>query len=352
MPSVEDALAFLTKLSAGKEEQLRAQAEEEAAARMADIMGGEKKRSEPKPAPQPEPQKPVTLGKAEVEAAARIAEIMKKPAEPVAAPQPPVREPSIEPGEEVSAEDALAFLQSFAEGKEEELRERAEREGDARLVAIMGGPPGTSPLRPPSSDEVPPELASMFEEELELEPEPEPEPEQTVEAKAEASVSARPARFWLITADDEDAVSVAPDYFERTAQPMQPAAPVAIPKAERVARKPAVPVVEPEPEPQPIIPAAGADELYERLENDPADYEARLGLARVLWAAGAREESLEMYLALLEEDALQYEVIDDLRRNSETHAHPDWYRALGDAYMKAGDLPNALEAYRKALTQL
>ena len=39
MPSADDALAFLAKLAAGKEDQLRAQAEQEAEVRMAAIMG-------------------------------------------------------------------------------------------------------------------------------------------------------------------------------------------------------------------------------------------------------------------------------------------------------------------------
>jgi hypothetical protein len=39
MPSADDALAFLTRLAAGKEDQLRTQAEQEAETCMAEIMG-------------------------------------------------------------------------------------------------------------------------------------------------------------------------------------------------------------------------------------------------------------------------------------------------------------------------
>ena len=57
MPSADDALAFLAKLAAGKEDQLRAQAQEEADVRMDAIMG--RKPAEPKPAEPAQEEKPV-----------------------------------------------------------------------------------------------------------------------------------------------------------------------------------------------------------------------------------------------------------------------------------------------------
>ena len=58
MPSADDALAFLAKLAAGKEDQLRAQAEQEAEVRMAAIMG----RSAPLESAKPiEPETPPVL---------------------------------------------------------------------------------------------------------------------------------------------------------------------------------------------------------------------------------------------------------------------------------------------------
>ena len=58
MPSADDALAFLAKFAAGKEDQLRAQAEQEAEVRMAAIMG----RSAPlEPAKPIEPETPPAL---------------------------------------------------------------------------------------------------------------------------------------------------------------------------------------------------------------------------------------------------------------------------------------------------
>ncbi len=104
MPSPDDALAFFARLTAGKEDQLSAQAEQEAEAHMADIMGR-------KPAEQPSPPKPAA----------------PEPARPTAPPAPARPVAPAESAAMPSPEDALAFLQSLAAGKEEELRAQAER---------------------------------------------------------------------------------------------------------------------------------------------------------------------------------------------------------------------------------
>ena len=46
------------------------------------------------------------------------------------------------------------------------------------------------------------------------------------------------------------------------------------------------------------------------------------------------------------------EVMSDLETIVEIHDLPDWHRMLGDVYMKAGKLPQALASYRKALNEL
>ena len=72
MPSADDALAFLAKLAAGKEDQLRAEAKEEADVRMDAIMG--RKPAEPKPAePTQEGQPAIRLATTGAAAAGLVA---------------------------------------------------------------------------------------------------------------------------------------------------------------------------------------------------------------------------------------------------------------------------------------
>ena len=118
MPSADDALAFLAKLAAGKEDQLQAEAQREADVRMAAIMGR-------KPA-EPGRQSPSLkyLRRFERCACARL-------------------RPTAEVPEEMpSADDALAFFAKLAAGKEDQLRAEAKREADLRMDAIMGRKPG------------------------------------------------------------------------------------------------------------------------------------------------------------------------------------------------------------------
>ncbi len=204
MPSADDALAFLASLAAGKEEQLRAEAEQEGEVRMAAIMG---RKTEPPASAAPEPTPVVeppaedvtatqaaailegdispddalaflarlSAGKeeqlraeAEAEGEARMAAIMGRKTEPPAsaAPEPtPVVEP---PAEDVTAtqaaailegdispDDALAFLARLSAGKEEQLRAEAEAEGEARMAAIMGRKTEPPPPEPPAAAAAP-----------------------------------------------------------------------------------------------------------------------------------------------------------------------------------------------------
>jgi tetratricopeptide (TPR) repeat protein len=140
MPSADDALAFLAKLAAGKEDQLRAQAEQEADVRMAEIMG--RKPAEAAPAAE-EKQAPIkmTVPAATVAAvAAGLAAMPTTPAEKPVEPEAPV----VVPEEMPSADDALAFLAKLAAGKEDQLRAQAEQEADVRMAEIMGRKPAES----------------------------------------------------------------------------------------------------------------------------------------------------------------------------------------------------------------
>ena len=147
MPSGEEALAWLEQLSAGKEEELQAQAQAAAEVRLAEIMG------RPQAAEAPPAEKP-----GEEAAALPTAEAWAPPIEEQVAPQPaaveeapaPEEAPSIEEelpppawleeGELPSGEEALAWLEQLTAGKEEELQARAEAEAEARMAEIMGRP--------------------------------------------------------------------------------------------------------------------------------------------------------------------------------------------------------------------
>jgi tetratricopeptide (TPR) repeat protein len=166
MPSADDALAFLSRLAAGKEDQLRAQAEQEAEARMAEIMGrkpGETKAAESAPVEKPGVGLPASaLGATAIAAG-------------VAATR--TEEPSVEVPEEMpSADDALAFLSRLAAGKEDQLRAQAEQEADARMAAIMGR---SAPLAPAQPIETAPTLEAVIEPEAEAEPVEWPSAEET-----------------------------------------------------------------------------------------------------------------------------------------------------------------------------
>ncbi len=110
MLSADDALAFLARLAQGKEDQLRAEAEQEGVDRMAAIMGRKVE------APKEEPALPAEAPMAE------------------AAPSASAEMPEMMP----SADDALAFFARLAQGKEDQLRTQAEQEGAERMAAIMG----------------------------------------------------------------------------------------------------------------------------------------------------------------------------------------------------------------------
>jgi tetratricopeptide (TPR) repeat protein len=324
MPSADEALAFLQGLTVGKEEQLRAEAEQAAEERTKAIVGGMPGTSPLGPLPQVAPEAPP---------------VSEQPAPP-AAPAEMEAMPS--------ADEALAFLQGLTAGKEEQLRAEAERAGEERMDAIMGGRPGTSPLRP-RAEPAPPEIEVAPEPEAAALPEDlvaadealaflqdlaAPPEEVSVGELAQVEMAEAPGvalDFWLQTAEDEEAEPIPSDYFERGVMPE--------------------PAVAPMPEAAAVVPI-GAEELEARLEADASDHEARLSLARVWWAFGDRVRPLALYQDLVEQEAFLSEVAGDLQRNLESFPDAAWYRALGDTHMKLGKLPEALNAYRQALAHL
>jgi tetratricopeptide (TPR) repeat protein len=209
------------------------------------------------------------------------------------------------------------------------------------MDAIMGGKPGTSPLRPRAELAPEPEAAPQADDLLAADEAlaflqdlaAPPEAPLAVDLERAEMVEAPGVLldFWLQTAEDEGAEPIPIDYFERGEMPQ--------------------PAVAPVPEAAAVAPIE-AEALAARLEADSADREARLSLARVWWASGDRVRPLALYQGLVEEEAFLSEVAGDLQRNVESFPDAGWYRTLGDAHMKLGRLAEALNAYRKALAHL
>ena len=540
MPSADDALAFFAKLAAGKEDQLRAEAEREADVRMDAIMG-RKPVAEPKPAPEEKPSI-APVGAAAV--AGLAAATKREPAKPVE-PKPPAEIPEAMP----SADAALAFLSRLAVGKEDQLRAQAEQEAESRMAAIMGRSaplesakpiePETPPvleietvsaeeptdwiadlsasvtaepvpasdlpdwlkeMRPseeavtaepaselpewlramrPDEAASPPGLVALFEEEAETEEqevaapatelpdwlrsmqpdtssegltlealaaeEEETEPaatptselpdwlrsmrpaepalEETIEEEetslplgglagatavelaatrggeepasteptteellaelaalkqAASEVEIEPAQpsitlahdWWAQSAEDtdEEPLKELPDPF---LSPRARAAEKEKGRAAAVAEKPKIdpsalprtgplrltqtgplPQTGPLVVPEPVAASPEVKTLMARVSSDRKNYSARLDLARTYWATGNREGASSEYLELANAGEYTKEVMSDLETIVEIHDLPDWHRMLGDVYMKAGKLPQALASYRKALNEL
>ncbi len=85
----------------------------------------------------------------------------------------------------------------------------------------------------------------------------------------------------------------------------------------------------------------------------PKEPEERLALARAALKCDSWPQALSIYTTLVNSSELLDGVIDDLEQAIRNH--PDdfaGYQMIGDAYMKDGRLPSALQAYRTALTKL
>jgi len=277
--SGDDALAWLSSLAAGKEEELRAQAEAETQARVAEILG---RRAEPK-APAP----PVAV----------VAEpVIEKPVvEPTLTAEVPVAE-----GDVMSGDDALAWLSRLAEGKEEELRAQAEAEAQARVAEILGRKPGAKAGAPEEAG--PPEAPAVVAP-------PAPEP----------------------------VIAVAP-----VAQAPEAIAEVIIPEEEVIEEEI---LVTPEPvavTPQPI--------LVEAEPGGGAEYAGPLAQARAALQAGDVDTAVARYSELVMAETELDEVIADLKKA--IAAQPNnatLYQVLGDAYMAYGMVDEAIEAFNQAM---
>jgi len=439
MPSPEEALAFFQQITVGKEAELQAQAQAEAEARMAELTGRKPEAVVPPPAPEvamPTAEAPMlspeeamaffqklTAGKeaelrqqAEAEAAARMAEITgRKPAAvtpppaPVQAPPPivEVAAPPAPPTAEApmpTPEEALAFFERLAAGKEEALRAQAEAEAAARMAEITGRPPAPTAAPParavveqPPIEELP--VPAMPERIAEWQAPPvakEAEAAPTVPFAAvwpPAEVAPPPVKigtgplgarqpvaattgpdWWYQTLEDEEgpAEEAAPEVALAEAavplpevMPEAAPAPVAppreIPRVEPEAVAPPAPapraprrLVRAKPAPAaPPKPVVDMDAIMARLRANPDDVQALLDLARGYRQLGDMNAARNGYNELVRRGAALDDVISDLGTIIEDQPEDvDSTRLLGDAHMKAGNLQKALKLYRQALKKL
>jgi len=149
------------------------------------------------------------------------------------------------------------------------------------------------------------------------------------------------------------AAEVAPPPTGRPeAAPPPEVAPPPVRPPEVVPPAPARPEVVP-PAPPTAEALASVDALRAYVRSHPRDHEARLNLARALWQAGLYADSLEAYSRLLKAGRLLDEVLADMEAHvAERPNDPAVRRVLGDAYMRADRLADALAAYREALELL
>ena len=136
-----------------------------------------------------------------------------------------------------------------------------------------------------------------------------------------------------------------------------PAEAVMVPRLEEAPPTPIEEMLEEEPLVEEAAAVAEPLSVIERhqlrLADQPGDHETRLALARAYREGGEVEGALEHYRRLVNSAALLDEVIADLvgvaTERPDDHAI---LTLLGDAYVKDGRLQEALEAYRKAMTEL
>ena len=328
--SGDDALAWLESLTIGKEEELRAQAEVDSEARIAEILGRRTTPDRAEPVEEAvvetvielEPELEATvIQETVVEAAEPEMEVIKEPMAEVAeaelfaeaVPTAPEAE-----GDLMSGDDALAWLESLTIGKEEELRAQAEVDSEARIAEILG--------RRTTPDRVEPVEEAVVETVSELEPELEAtviqetvaeaaEPELLAEVPAVSEPEPEPEMEVI-----EEAMAEVAEQLEETAQDSE---------------------------------LDELEEMRNHLKRKRSDHNTRLTFSRALWAAGDIKEAMKNYGLMIKSGAKMDEIHHDLQEYLETHPKDsDVLRTLGDAYMKDGALERALEIYNEAMSTL
>jgi len=285
------------------------------------------------------------------------------PAEPTPEEAPPPEEPTPPPGpeapewaeqlEEPKAPEIPEWLTAAPPPQEEpapaEPVEPAIPDWLAEAAMPEEIPASEPPIPEVPRSPVPTEEEAFgwtgFEAEEEAPPPPEaPTPPEEgfgwTEFEAAAEVEAPPTEVTPTEAPPETAAEVPPP-VEIAPEPVTERLPGEAPPAPEAVEE--------------ALPEAPTDleALWDHLRAHPRDHEARLTLARAMWQAGRYEESLEAYSRLLRANKLVDEVLADLEGYAEERpSDASLLRVLGDAYMRADRLTEALEAYREALKNL
>ena len=166
---------------------------------------------------------------------------------------------------------------------------------------------------------------------------------------------------------------------DETSEPVvaEPAAAIEEPELPEWLREPVVPLVgeaeplvavpeavveeldavkEPEPEPsfsEPMEPFTDVFALRQQVDAEPGDYAVRLALARALLDDKMLDDALVEYGELVNAGQELGDVTSDLERALESDPGSALARrVLGDSYVKQNRLAEALDAYRKALSNL
>ncbi len=343
MPSSEESLTWFEQLTEVEGEQLLAQADAESEARMAEMMG----RPELAPEEAAEELEELAEEPAEEEVFGWTAFAEAAPDEEVEAAEqaPPVGEPEAMAApeeaqaapEQVEEAPAVEELEEVAPPVEAELPPEAEKPEEVRVLEEIT--PTDEPEAPaeeeavPEREEVVPAEETARAEALEREP-PEEEAMPAVEApRVHEEVPTLPERELEMVAMEE------PEGVEETLEPevtteeaIAPAAAVDKPPIEDLER------------------FIARQRAY--AEEHSEDHTAWLDLGRVLWQGDRREEAIETYDRLIRRGELLDEIIADLEDYAEQWPGLSLQQALGDAYMQADRLQDALDTYRRALASL
>jgi tetratricopeptide (TPR) repeat protein len=256
-------------------------------------------------------------------------------------------------GEVMAEESPLAEEWAEAELPEERAPEwlrdlRSEEKAAAvELPAEEAAPEYAPPeaVAETPSAELPDWLSQLREGVIEEAPPPVGEPGFAEEEAEELALPEAAVPEWVEepVLTEEEAAPVPAEALE-VPEAELPAPPVAVPEPVEVAQ-PAAPVTRPlEPPRAPRLPKE-----KEKEKEAPV----RLEMARAALSAGDWPGALNIYKTLVNSSELLKEVIDNLEQGIKGHPDdPAGHQLLGDAYMKAGRLQDALRAYRTALAKL
>jgi tetratricopeptide (TPR) repeat protein len=285
-----------------------------------------------------------------LDAEAAVPDWLRELQEPRPQPAPgPVADADLEPGAVTATADDTGlpeWLRRLRAGVAEEAPALGTRDLEADLAAlsIVGvedSKAAEDQVAPPAG--VPEAAEDVFEPHL---PPPTQEPVSLTEVEEPALREAGlPPTEELAAAVESAAEQPVPPFALEETPPVETVAPAAaIETAPPPVEEPVVPL-------QPV-PTSAPEVSLPPLEDLPRDAAERLALARAA-ADTSWSQALSVYESLVSSADLLSTVIADLEEG--IRKHPDdyaGYQLVGDAYMKEGRLPEALRAYRTALTKL